>query len=179
MKGGYLERRQTAWVTRDAALTPRWAYGNLAEKMAPTAMSGAIASLADQLDGGGGFDCALVNLYPPDQRTGMKWHSDPDQNTLFGVDTAVVSLGAPAFFKLRRRRPGAPGEKGSKGSKDSDEMYKVLCLHGDLITMTKDCQEVFEHAVEDRGGMREEKWGGGGRVSVVFKKSLAAVVKAV
>jgi len=155
MIGGFVERRKTAWVATDPGAAPAWRYGKQVDEMKPSAMSSAISDINQQLERHG-YDCALVNLYPPNIKTGMKYHRDPDQNTLFTTTTSVVSLGAPAVFKLR-------GKEG---------IFKVLCMHGDAIEMLDDCQELYEHMVEDRSGLRGEEWGGGERVSIVFKRTV-------
>mmetsp|Transcript_28564 Transcript_28564/g.28904 ORF Transcript_28564/g.28904 Transcript_28564/m.28904 type:complete len:84 (-) Transcript_28564:745-996(-) len=45
------------------------------------------------------YDGCLSNLYP-DGGSGMRYHIDPDQGTLWDRETAVVSIGATRRFSF-------------------------------------------------------------------------------
>ncbi|GMI37075.1 hypothetical protein TrCOL_g7164 [Triparma columacea] len=156
----YPERRLTGWVTFDSKDVP-WKYGNRASNLPCQSPGPSMIRLRSHVESAlkvpkGYYDCALVNHYNT-LESGMKWHSDPDQlcnsdptgaPAIFEDDTAVLSLGLPGVFRIRR--------KDKVG-----EAVKVTVMEGDVFRMVGRCQDTHEHCVEGRGG----------RGSVVFKRT--------
>mmetsp|Transcript_30557 Transcript_30557/g.46602 ORF Transcript_30557/g.46602 Transcript_30557/m.46602 type:complete len:409 (+) Transcript_30557:153-1379(+) len=103
------------------------------------------------------YDCCLLNLYP-DGGSGMRYHSDPDQGTLWGFDTAVVSVGASRRFAFRT-------------IDDSEEQpHMFVVMDGDVTEMKDDCQIRYQHTVKP-AEIQDEK---APRSSLVFKLSLSS-----
>lgn len=85
------ERRQTAWQG-DGHVAP-FAYSG--KSMARDTWSALVLTVRDLLNEETGqyYDGCLLNLYP-DGGSGMRYHVDPDQGTLWAYETVVVSVGS-------------------------------------------------------------------------------------
>ena len=95
----------------------------------------------------------------------MRYHSDPDQGSLWGYETVVASVGATRKFAFR---PIAnEGEIGG-GSNQDCSMHVFTLMHGDLTEMFGECQARFQHTVKN-ADVKDEK---AARASLVFKKTL-------
>ena len=155
------ERRETAWQG-DHGVAP-FLYGG---KAMPTHNWSPIVRnvrdyLADPKSGHNEYyDCSLINHYPNGD-SGMRYHVDPDQGTLWDYDTAVVSVGASRRFSFRR----IPSLE-SDGKNNCHHSYVVM--HGDVAHMFGRCQEQYQHCVK-KAETREDN---AARVSLVFKRSL-------
>jgi alkylated DNA repair dioxygenase AlkB len=103
------------------------------------------------------YDGCLLNHYP-DGKSGMRYHIDPDQGTLWDYDTAVVSVGATRRFAFRTTPPGGDGQ----------QPHSFYVMHGDVIHMYDDCQERFQHTVKKADNNGETS----ARASLVFKRTL-------
>ncbi len=93
----------------------------------------------------------------------MRYHIDPDQGTLWGYETAVVSIGATRRFAFRSITDGATTDVGIKP-------HTFVLMNGDVTEMFGDCQERFQHTVKTAENKEELA----PRVSLVFKKTLPA-----
>jgi alkylated DNA repair dioxygenase AlkB len=123
----YPERRLTGWVTFDSKDVP-WKYGNRASNLPCQSPGPSMIRLRSHVESAlnvpkGYYDCALVNHYNT-LESGMKWHSDPDQlcnsdptgaPAIFEDDTAVLSLGLPGVFRIRRKVRWGNGKGGGRG----------------------------------------------------------------
>jgi len=149
------ERRQTAWQGDRGV--PGFAYsGKIMERLPFSPLVEIIKNKIFQKTGKS-FDCCLLNLYP-DGESGMRYHSDPDQGTLWGFDSCVVSVGAARRFAFRQVGP----------KKQSSCTHNFVVMHGDMLEMFDDCQEKFQHTVKPSEDKKEEA----PRASLVFKQSL-------
>ena len=182
------ERRLTAWQVDDVAAVGPFLYSGKA--MPPTLMSPAVARVRDAVAAATGvsYDCVLLNLYP-EGSSAMRYHSDPDQGTLWGFDTAVVSVGETRRFNFRRIGGLL---KGARGDNDNEEeVHSFRVFDGDVTHMFGNCQSTFQHAImradvpsasmrngrgNDTGVSPDTRaaYSHGPRVSLVFKQSLAA-----
>lgn len=109
-----------------------------------------IAAMADALGARYGLDLSAVsaNLY----RTGadsVAWHGDTAGSYRTTTVVAIVSLGSPRRFLVRRR--------GGGGSR------RFTPAHGDLLVMGGTCQRTWEHAVPKMSRA-------GPRISVMFRE---------
>jgi alkylated DNA repair dioxygenase AlkB len=152
------ERRQTAWQG-DKGVGP-FCYSG--KRMPRSDWSPTVELIRDRLQQATGqyYDGCLLNLYP-DGRSGMRYHIDPDQGTLWDYDTAVVSVGASRRFAFRP----IPSHEGSRGQQEQPHNFVVT--HGDVTYMFGDCQERFQHTVKNADNKTEVT----PRVSLVFKRS--------
>lgn len=82
------------------------------------------------------FDSIGFNLYR-DGHDSVAWHGDRHRHTIDDPVVAIVSVGAPRPFRLRRRG-GGPSRSFDLG-------------HGDLLVMGGACQHEWEHAVPKVG----------------------------
>ena len=111
------------------------------------------------------YDCCLLNLYP-DERSGMRYHSDPDQGRLWDYATTVVSVGATRRFSFRstagvsnagaavgndEKEPIVQKTKKKAMSQMKPQPHSFVVMHGDATHMFGDCQERFQHAVKKGG----------------------------
>uniref|UniRef100_A0A7S3A3X7 Fe2OG dioxygenase domain-containing protein n=1 Tax=Rhodosorus marinus TaxID=101924 RepID=A0A7S3A3X7_9RHOD len=101
------------------------------------------------------FDGVLINYYE-DARCGMRYHSDPDQGLYWTRDTAVVSVGDTRLFCFRR-------------IDDNSTRHEIWVNGGDVVFMTGDCQETYQHCVK----VESERQLAGPRISLVYKKSMS------
>jgi hypothetical protein len=79
------------------------------------------------------YDGVLANYYA-DPSVHIRYHSDPDQGTVWAFDSAVVSLGATRMFAFRETR-------------NPSRRYVFPVGGGDVLHMFADCQERFQHSV--------------------------------
>ena len=92
------------------------------------------------------YDCVLLNLYP-DGSSGMRYHHDPDQGSLWGYDTAVVSVGETRRFCFRPtpNTHSTEGEKGQgKGQGKDGRTHIYTVFDGDVVHMFGRCQEDYQ-----------------------------------
>uniref|UniRef100_A0A7S3L5Z7 Fe2OG dioxygenase domain-containing protein n=1 Tax=Amphora coffeiformis TaxID=265554 RepID=A0A7S3L5Z7_9STRA len=146
------ERRQTAWQGDDG-IGPFLYSG---KSMPRRDWSSSVREVRDVLKAKTGqyYDCCLLNLYP-DGGSGMRYHIDPDQGSLWDYDTVVVSVGATRRFAFRSIEDGnAPP-------------HSFVVMHGDVTWMFSDCQERFQHSVKKA----EQKDETSPRISLVYKRT--------
>ena len=84
----------------------------------------------------------------------MRYHSDPDQGTVWDYHTAVVSVGATRRFALR-------------SIINMKEHYNFVVLEGDVTEMIGRCQEDYQHCVKTAEDRDDEA----PRASLVFKQT--------
>lgn len=102
------------------------------------------------------YDGCLLNRYN-DGQSGMRYHIDPDQGTLWDYDTTVVSVGATRRFAFRS----------VNDTQDDQRPHNFLVMHGDVTYMFDDCQERFQHAVKKADNRKDNS----PRASLVFKRT--------
>ena len=115
------------------------------------------------------YDCCLLNLYTNGE-SGMRYHIDPDQCTLWGHETVVVSVGATRKFSFRDI-PGLTkynGDDDTKSSKKTGIVHNFYVLDGDTTEMFADCQQKYQHTVKTSRGEKAA------RSSLVYKKTRRA-----
>ena len=144
------ERRETAWEG-DESVAP-FLYSGKAMPRRP--WSPIVRAVRDSLHDQTGvrYDGCLLNHYP-DGESGMRYHVDPDQGTLWDFSTAVVSVGATRKFAFRDFMGTKP--------------HVFTLLQGDCTEMFDDCQTRFQHTVKTAETPNEEA----ARASLVFKKT--------
>ena len=150
------ERRQTSWEG-DEGVGP-FLYSD--KEMPRQDWSPLVRQVRDALANpalghGQYYDCCLLNLYP-DGGSGMRYHIDPDQGTLWDFDTVVVSVGASRRFSFRRI-----------SEDDNQEIHSFTVMHSDTTYMFADCQQQFQHTVKKAENKKEQS----PRSSLVFKRS--------
>lgn len=148
------ERRETAWEG-DENVAPFQYSG---KSMPRRSWSPLVKAVRDCLyhQTGTYYDGCLLNHYP-DGGSGMRYHIDPDQGTLWDYATTVVSVGATRKFAFRELAP-------------QDASYKphvFTLLQGDCTEMFGNCQERFQHTVRTAEVAEEAA----ARASLVFKKT--------
>jgi alkylated DNA repair dioxygenase AlkB len=150
------ERRQTAWEGDEGV--PPFAYSGKA--MPRSLWSPLVEATRDELVDriGQYYDGCLLNLYP-DGGSGMRYHNDPDQGTLWDYDTTVVSVGATRRFSFRV----LPGSDSSAQA----QPHTFVVMEGDVTHMFNDCQDRFQHTVKKADDKREVA----ARASLVFKRT--------
>jgi alkylated DNA repair dioxygenase AlkB len=148
------ERRQTAWEG-DEGVAP-FAYSGKA--MPRSAWSPLVEATRDELVDriGQYYDGCLLNLYP-DGGSGMRYHIDPEQGSLWDYDTTVVSVGATRRFSFRVL----------PGSDLSAQPHTFVVMEGDVAHMFNDCQDRFQHTVKKADDKKEVA----ARASMVFKRT--------
>lgn len=148
------ERRQTAWEG-DNHVAP---FSYSGKSMKRGKWSPLVLDVRDFLctNTSHYYDGCLLNLYP-DGDSGMRYHIDPDQGTLWEYETAVVSVGATRRFAFR----GTQNE-------NNDDVHVFTLMHGDLTEMFGDCQQRYQHTVKTADAKGETS----ARASLVFKKTL-------
>mmetsp|Transcript_18180 Transcript_18180/g.45000 ORF Transcript_18180/g.45000 Transcript_18180/m.45000 type:complete len:380 (+) Transcript_18180:68-1207(+) len=152
------ERRQTAWQGDDHVAP--FAYSGKA--MDRDDWSPLVKDVRDCLNKETGqyYDGCLLNLYP-DGDSGMRYHIDPDQGSLWAYETAVVSVGCTRRFAFRE----VPS---SNGSSSNTKPHVFVLFQGDVTEMFADCQTRFQHTVKTAESKNENQ----PRASLVFKRSL-------
>ena len=146
------ERRLTAWEG-DESVAP-FAYSGKCMDRADWSplvrqVRDQLACRTDQY-----YDGCLLNLYPNGE-SGMRYHIDPDQGTLWDFDTAVVSVGAARRFSFREIPPS------------DAQPHNFVVFHGDVTYMFADCQQKYQHTVKKADNKREPS----SRASLVFKRT--------
>jgi len=145
------ERRQTAWEGDDSVAPFEYSGKSMPRRPWSPVVEAARDVLHDQT--GVYYDGCLLNHYP-DGGSGMRYHIDPDQGTLWDFSTAVVSVGATRKFAFRE----------TTGSKP----HVFTLLQGDCTEMFGDCQSRYQHTVKTAETPHEQA----ARASLVFKKTL-------
>ena len=156
------ERRQTAWQG-DEHVAP-FAYSG--KSMVRNSWSPLVLQIRNELykETSHYYDGCLLNLYP-DGYSGMRYHVDPDQGTLWGYETVVVSVGATRRFAFRLIESDGDDDV----TKDSlSRPHIFVLMNGDVTEMFDDCQERFQHTVKPADKKQEKA----PRVSLVFKKTI-------
>ncbi|KAL3945657.1 MAG: hypothetical protein SGBAC_000225 [Bacillariaceae sp.] len=151
------ERRQTAWEGDDHVAP--FAYSG--KSMDRDDWSPLVKDVRDYLNKETGqyYDGCLLNLYP-DGGSGMRYHIDPDQGTLWDFETAVVSVGCTRRFAFR--------EMPSSDCSSNTKPHVFVLFQGDVTEMFADCQTRFQHTVKTA----ESKDENSPRASLVFKRTL-------
>lgn len=98
------------------------------------------------------FDSIGFNLYR-DGRDSVAWHADRERYEHEDPTVAIVSLGSPRPFQIRRKG-GGPSQSWLVG-------------HGDLLVMGGACQHDWEHCVPKVAHAH------GPRLSIMFRHHLA------
>ena len=153
-----LERRLTAWQG-DAHVAP-FSYSGKAMKR--NDWSPIVLHIRNQLYNitGQYYDGCLLNLYHTG-KSGMRYHSDPDQGTLWDNATAVVSIGASRRFVFRSisnttSQPHQP-----------QQPHSFVVMNSDVTYMFQDCQNLYQHALKNAEDYHETA----SRISLVFKRT--------
>lgn len=182
------ERRQTAWQGDDGVAP--FSYSSKAMPRQPWSPTVHMVRDALSQELNQYYDGCLLNLYH-DGGSGMRYHIDPDQGTLWDYETAVVSIGASRRFAFREITPSTTtaqvstsvlsdtkkrrakssnnnNNDNNKSQTSSPIVHSFVVMHGDVALMYNDCQQRFQHTVkksEDRNDMTA-------RASLVFKRTL-------
>ena len=122
------------------------------------------------------YDGCLLNHYP-DGGSAMRYHSDPDQGSLWSCETAVVSIGASRRVAFRETTFAAPSvepsttktPKNQQQQQHQQQPHTFVVMHGDAMVMVYDCQERYQHAVKTADNKLEQA----ARASLVFKRTLS------
>lgn len=160
------ERRLTAWEGESSDIQG-FAYSG--KVMETSLFSPLVLAVRDELvrKTGVSYDCCLLNLYTNGE-SGMRYHIDPDQGTLWGYETVVVSVGATRKFSFRDI-PGLTKDNGdddnTKSSKKTGIVHNFYVLDGDTTEMFADCQQKYQHTVKTSRGEKAA------RSSLVYKKT--------
>lgn len=154
------ERRKTAWQGDDGVAD--FAYSG--KSMSRREWSPVVETVRNRLHTASQeyYDCCLLNLYP-DGESGMRYHIDPDQGTLWDYATTVVSVGSTRRFAFRSIPAHRP--QGSQDPHPTPHTFHVL--HGDATFMFGNCQTLYQHTVKKA----EVKGDGTPRASLVFKRT--------
>ncbi len=150
------ERRLTAWQGDDH-VTP-FAYSGKA--MERDDWSPMVRHVRNQLWNltGQYYDGCLLNLYH-NGKSGMRYHSDPDQGMLWDYDTAVVSIGASRRFTFRSISTTAAGLQ--------PQPHSFIVMDSDVTYMFNNCQQLYQHCVKNAENKNETT----SRISLVFKRT--------
>jgi alkylated DNA repair dioxygenase AlkB len=151
------ERRKTAWQGDDHVAPFAYSGKSMQRKSWSPLVLDARDCLFEQT--GNYYDGCLLNLYP-DGGSGMRYHMDPDQGTLWDYETVVVSVGATRKFAFR----DIPNKESSQAKKP----HVFTLMGGDVTEMVDDCQQRFQHTVKTAEGNDDMA----PRASLVFKKTL-------
>ena len=124
------------------------------------------------------FDCALCNHYP-DGDSACKFHTDPEHGSHWHRTTVVVSAGVSRKFAFRPIPEVSTWTEWDelKDGKISQTNHDALCapavvqlFPGDVVLMTRSCNDVFHHAVY--ASPFDETQTSKSRVSLVLKRAL-------
>ena len=150
------ERRLTAWQG-DTHVAP-FAYSGKA--MDRNDWSPIVLHIRNQLYNitGQYYDGCLLNLYY-NGKSGMRYHSDPDQGVLWDYDTAVVSIGASRRFTFRSIDTAT--------SHQQLQPHSFIVMDSDVTYMFNDCQQLYQHSVKNADNKNETT----SRISLVFKRT--------
>ena len=151
-----LERRDTCWMAESGIGGMQYS----GKVMNPKKIVPSVRRIRDIVENTTGqyFDCCLINLYP-DGNCACAMHSDPELGTMWARDSAIVSVGESRKFVFKKIS--------NKENIDS-ERYSYQVYDGDVILMSANCQEKFEHAVLKSEGVNNNE----PRISIVFKRAL-------
>uniref|UniRef100_A0A6U3T5F4 Fe2OG dioxygenase domain-containing protein n=2 Tax=Ditylum brightwellii TaxID=49249 RepID=A0A6U3T5F4_9STRA len=165
------ERRGTAWQGDDPSQIPGFAYSGKIMDTKP--FSPLVHHVRTKLEQKTGiqYDCCLLNLYPHG-KSGMRYHIDPDQGTLWDYETAVVSIGSSRRFAFRPIAASMKEEENEnqKQQQQQQRVHNFVVMNGDVTEMFGDCQTRFQHAVKTAEGKDIERTP---RASLVYKKSFS------
>ena len=153
------ERRQTAWEGDNGV--PAFRYSGKAMETMPWSplvrhVRTVLTKRTNQY-----YDCCLLNHYP-DGGSGMRYHIDPDQGTLWDYATAVVSVGATRRFAFR-----AIDNHNDDDNNKNNKPHNFVLFDGDVTEMFGDCQARFQHTVKTADDKKEKA----ARASLVFKRT--------
>ena len=150
------ERRLTAWQG-DGHVAP-FAYSG--KEMKRDDWSPMVRQVRNQLWNltGQYYDGCLLNLYH-NGKSGMRYHSDPDQGMLWDYHTAVVSIGASRRFTFRSISTTAAGVQ--------PQPHSFIVMDSDVTYMFNDCQQLYQHSVKNAENKNETT----SRISLVFKRT--------
>ena len=95
----------------------------------------------------------------------MRYHSDPDQGTLWDYDTAVVSIGASRRF-LFRPISASPEQQ-------QQQAHSFVVMDSDVTYMFRDCQTLYQHSLKNAEDQQETA----SRISLVFKRTYRTTTK--
>ncbi|HET9897333.1 MAG TPA: alpha-ketoglutarate-dependent dioxygenase AlkB [Streptosporangiaceae bacterium] len=96
-----------------------------------------------------------------DGKDSVAWHGDTSGRRVKETIVAILSLGSPRTFLLRRR-PGRAARHEGSGDEASGTL-RFLLGHGDLLVMGGTCQRTWQHAVPKSAKAT------GPRISVQFR----------
>jgi len=130
------ERRHTAWVAAPDVGAMAYSGKLMQPRPLPSLVADLADHLAEELPTSPKYDCALLNLYP-DGGAACKYHSDPEHGTHWHRDQCVVSAGEPRRFAFRRL----------DDAQNDGHRHVFYLFHGDVVHMTGDCQDQWQHAV--------------------------------
>ena len=152
------ERRWTAWQG-DAHVAP---FSYSGKVMIRDDWSPIVLYIRDQLYNRTGqyYDGCLLNLYHTG-KSGMRYHSDPDQGTLWDYDTAVVSIGASRRFVFRSISTATTSHQ------PQQQIHSFVVMNSDVTYMFNDCQAMYQHSLKNA----EDKQETASRISLVFKRT--------
>lgn len=126
----------------------------------------------------GFFDCALCNHYP-DGESACKFHTDPEHGSHWHRVTAVVSCGQSRKFAFRPIPEKSIWNEWEDASNSKQQKDDTSCapaalslFPGDVVLMTRDCNDLFHHAVYSSPGALNNQQMDSSRVSLVFKRAL-------
>ena len=133
---------------------------------------------ADSNNIGGFFDCALTNHYP-DGDSACKFHTDPEHGSHWHRVTAVVSCGQSRRFAFRPIPDASiwndwdtTSQNANQPKDDTSCAPAALSLFpGDVVFMTRDCNDLFHHAVYSSQSSLSDHVDSS-RVSLVLKRAL-------
>ena len=120
------------------------------------------------------YDGCLINLYDH-SNSGMRYHSDPDQGTIWDYDTTVVSVGASRKFAFRSTRSSSSNNNQQEQQSSSlpyqqqQQPHTFVVMDGDITHMYHDCQQRYQHTVKKAEDPNEMAL----RASLVFKRTLS------
>lgn len=154
------ERRQTAWQGDDHVGPFEYSGKSMnRDSWSPVVLT--VRNLLKEKTGQY-YDGSLINLYP-DGGSGMRYHADPDQGTIWAYETAVVSVGATRRFAFRE----IESNEKETGKPKKTRPHVFVLMHGDVTEMFNDCQSRFQHTVKTAEGKEEMA----PRASLVFKRT--------
>ena len=164
------ERRQTAWEG-DEGVIP---FSYSGKSMPTRSWSPLVQAVRDCLVTRTGqyYNGCLLNLYP-DGGSGMRYHSDPDQGTLWDYATVVVSVGATRKFAFRDipsesdKSIHQPNSRHQRKQQQQQQPHNFVVMEGDVTEMLNDCQIRFQHTVKTADDKNDEA----ARASMVFKRT--------
>lgn len=151
------ERRLTAWQG-DPHVAPFSYSGKVMQR---NDWSPIVLHIRNQLYNitGQYYDGCLLNLYHSG-KSGMRYHSDPDQGTLWDYDTAVVSIGASRRFVFR-------SISDTNQEQRQQQPHSFVVMDSDVTHMFQNCQTLYQHTLKNAEDQHETA----SRISLVFKRT--------